>query len=90
MDKELKDRIESATTPISLIGLIPEACKWGEEEIAVLYEQVKKVANTIDNQTDADNIFSNFVTHSKIISAQNYGLEFYLYRKLNHFGICVP
>ena len=90
MNMELKARVENATTVVSLVGLIPEACDWGEEDINLLYNQVKKVADTIDNQTDADNLFSNFVTHSRIVSEQNFGLEYYLYRKLNRFSVCLP
>lgn len=85
MNAELKSRIENATTPVSLVGLIPDFAMLGEEDIVILYDQVKKVAVGVDNYIDANMIVTNFVTHPTIDSPQNYKLGVFLLDTLNRF-----
>jgi hypothetical protein len=85
MNAELKSRTENATTPVSLVGLIPDFAGLGEEDIVILYDQVKKIAANVDNYTDASILISNFVLSPRIKSVQDYHLRKFLIDQLGHF-----
>lgn len=85
MNAELKSKVEIATTPVSLVGLIPDFAGSEEEDITILYDQVKKVAVNIDNYADASILISNFILSPRIKSVQDYHLRRFLIEQLGHF-----